>query len=466
MPSKIDLVPVDAEALLAGIQRQIDTGNAGRPNPSSAVQFFPDSSLDSNYAPEKVPGEGFPEQAYLLANPDVAYAVRSGEFKSGLEHWIAMGKAEQRSFGRRETSIGKTRPASLQSLNEMQAYLAQMGAAPPSPDTFRGVIGRQAILILRRLLWWYTRSVSGWAGAATRAFRQQHATVEQLTEQLTVEQEQSRHILLSMQEAIDRNSAETEKARDRVNVLEKEILKAEARYSEQVRKLEAALAAERAGPDDALYLAFEDLFRGPREQIKRRQTVYLAFLEELQAGTSELPILDLGCGRGEWLELLRCHHWTASGRDQNSAMVEYCRACGLDVEQGDALACLRQLPDSSLGAITSFHMIEHIPFGALLSLLRESMRVLKPGGLLILETPDPKNLTVASYSFYLDPTHLKPVPSEMLRFFVEAVGFSDCRVLELQSDQAPAGQGAELPQPLKDVLYGPRDYGLVARRPA
>jgi len=92
--------------------------------------------------------------------------------------------------------------------------------------------------------------------------------------------------------------------------------------------------------------------------------------------------------------------------------------------------------------------------------------VLKPGGLLILETPNPKNLMVASQGFYLDPTHLKPLPPEMLRFFVEAAGFSNCQVLELQPGPFPQDyESLKIPGHLNQLLYGPRDYGLIGRRP-
>ncbi|MGA2600558.1 MAG: methyltransferase domain-containing protein [Bryobacteraceae bacterium] len=231
----------------------------------------------------------------------------------------------------------------------------------------------------------------------------------------------------------------------------------------------AGLAQRQGGEDhklDALYLAFEDVFRGPREEIKRRQTVYLEFVKEARAGARQAPILDLGCGRGEWLELLRENGTSAAGVDCNAAMAAYCRGLGLDVQQREALAYLRSLPDSCLGAITCFHMIEHIPFVSVVSLLEESVRVLKPGGLLILETPNPKNLTVASQSFYLDPTHLKPLPPEMLRFFVEASGFSNCQVLDLQPGPFPPDyESLEISSHLNRLLYGPRDYGLIGRRP-
>jgi len=219
---------------------------------------------------------------------------------------------------------------------------------------------------------------------------------------------------------------------------------------------------------DALYRAFEDAFRGRREEIKARQSVYLPLLKEYGIGTKEMPILDLGCGRGEWLDLLRENQLEAIGLDINKSMIEQCNSLGLNVIQADAITHLSAAGASSLGAVTSFHMVEHFPFDITLTLIDEALRVLKPGGILILETPNPQNLLVGSHNFYLDPTHVKPLPSLMLRFFVEARGFYDATVLELQ----PYPEAVRFPENgnpiatrLNEYFYGPQDYAVVGRRP-
>jgi O-antigen chain-terminating methyltransferase len=225
-----------------------------------------------------------------------------------------------------------------------------------------------------------------------------------------------------------------------------------------------------ASPDalSALYAEFEDTFRGPRELIKERQEVYVPRLIKAQAGSKSAPVLDLGCGRGEWLELLADHHLVARGVDSNPVMIERCRAQGVDVTLGDALIYLRGLPDRSVGAVTSFQMVEHMPFETVIALLDEALRVLKTGGLLILETPNPQNVLVGSQTFWIDPTHLKPIPSQTLRFFVEARGFCEAEVWNLQPypdairlPEDPAGTGTRF----NDYFYGPQDYGIIARRP-
>lgn len=219
---------------------------------------------------------------------------------------------------------------------------------------------------------------------------------------------------------------------------------------------------------DSLYAAFEDVFRGSREDIKGRQAVYLPILNESSIGSPSMPLLDLGCGRGEWLELLNEHGLHARGIDSNEIMIERCRSFGLQVELADSIAILETLPDASLGAVTAFHMVEHMPFEVVLKLVDEVLRVLKPGGLIILETPNPVNLLVGAYTFHLDPTHLKPLPSPMLRFFVEGRGFCDVHVRELhpypEALQFPDDNGG-IASRLNNYLYGPQDYSVIGRKP-
>jgi O-antigen chain-terminating methyltransferase len=159
------------------------------------------------------------------------------------------------------------------------------------------------------------------------------------------------------------------------------------------------LANEEKHSLDAYYAAFEDEFRGSREDIFNKLRVYLPIIEEAKVGTPDLPILDVGCGRGEWLELLRESGYIARGIDINRVMLQQCRARGLEVAQSDVIAYLQSLPDASLGAVTGFHIIEHLPFEVLIKLFDETVRVLSPGGLAIFETPNPENILVATHTF-------------------------------------------------------------------
>ena len=174
---------------------------------------------------------------------------------------------------------------------------------------------------------------------------------------------------------------------------------------------------------NAMYVSFEDRFRGDRADIKQRVAVYLPMIEAAQVGTLDAPIVDVGCGRGEWLELLKERSLTARGVDLNRIMVNECRERGFEVVEADALHYLRELPDNSLGAVTGMHIIEHLPLPTLIALLDESLRVLRPGGLAIFETPNPENLVVGACNFYMDPTHHNPLPPPMVEYLIEARGF-------------------------------------------
>jgi SAM-dependent methyltransferase len=173
---------------------------------------------------------------------------------------------------------------------------------------------------------------------------------------------------------------------------------------------------------DAFYVAFEDQFRGSREDILNTLKVYLPLIQEAQVGTPESSILDVGCGRGEWLELLRESGYTARGIDINRVMLEQCRSRGLEVVEADVIDYLRTLPDSSLGAVTGFHIIEHLSFETLVQLFDETVRVLKPGGLVIFETPNTRNILVGSGDFYRDPTHKNPIHPDTISFLAKSRG--------------------------------------------
>lgn len=216
---------------------------------------------------------------------------------------------------------------------------------------------------------------------------------------------------------------------------------------------------------DALYLEFEDRARGTRTDIKQRQSVYLPLLAETNAGLPDRPILDVGAGRGEWLELVKENGLEASGVDMNVVMVGLCRDLGLDCVEGDALAYLKALPDESLGLISGFHIIEHLPFEVFVMLLDEAMRVLAPGGAILLETPNPANVLVGSHTFYMDPTHRNPMPSEMVRIIAEARGFAEVEIRVLHpADGKFRAQDRELAAQLDALFYGPQDYAVIGRK--
>ena len=214
---------------------------------------------------------------------------------------------------------------------------------------------------------------------------------------------------------------------------------------------------------DHLYASFEDQFRGSREQILERLQVYVPFLK---ASAITGSVLDIGCGRGEWLQLLQGEGIEVRGVDRNRVFIEDCLNAGLNVVEEDALSYLRSLPDNALEAVTAFHFVEHVPFETLIKVVDEIRRVLKPGGLCIVETPNPENFMVGSCTFYTDPTHRNPIPSQTLKFLLESRGLVTVEVLKLRPwAEAKLTGDDELTKRFNEYFYSAPDYGIVARKP-
>lgn len=214
----------------------------------------------------------------------------------------------------------------------------------------------------------------------------------------------------------------------------------------------------------SFYRAFEDRHRGSRELIKKRLNVYRAFVEPLIYAEEKSHAVDLGCGRGEWLEILGEMGISALGIDLDQGMLDACVDRGLNVIHGDAIAHLAQMESESQLVVSAFHVVEHISFDQLQSLVKEAHRVLKPGGILIMETPNPENIMVAGCNFYLDPSHVKPIPPDLLLFTTEFFNFGRSKILRLQ-------EGADILRSqslnLNDVLGGVSpDYAVVAQKNA
>lgn len=217
--------------------------------------------------------------------------------------------------------------------------------------------------------------------------------------------------------------------------------------------------------DDGFYRAFEDRYRGSRELIAERLKAYLPFLSPLKTLYQDYPVLDVGCGRGEWLELLIAEGYAPTGVDLDEGMLEACQTLDLPARKADALTALKELPDNSLIAVSGFHIAEHIPFPVLQELVAEALRVLRPAGLLILETPNAESLVVGTNSFYLDPTHERPLPNLLLSFLAEHAGFAKSKIVrlqeraELRTDDVSVG--------LWDVLSGTSpDYAVIGQKQA
>jgi 2-polyprenyl-3-methyl-5-hydroxy-6-metoxy-1,4-benzoquinol methylase len=236
--------------------------------------------------------------------------------------------------------------------------------------------------------------------------------------------------------------------------------------------------ARKAVPSQALdaafdYLGFEDRFRGSEEDVKARQQAYVKYYQ------GQSHVLDIGCGRGEFLELLREAGIKVRGVDLDLDMVLYCREKGLDVVQEDGLAYLDSLPDETLGGIFASQVIEHLESKQTIELVKLCWRKLRPGGTLILETLNPKCLMIFAESFYKDFFHIKPIHPEAMEFLLESTGFLDIelkfsapvesskRILSLPGPEAPGtvvetlNRGIEQ---LNELLYGFQNYAVIGRK--
>lgn len=229
-------------------------------------------------------------------------------------------------------------------------------------------------------------------------------------------------------------------------------------------------------PQDGWYAALEAALRGSTADIAQRQQHYLEFVRraldaqvQLPSYRAPLPVLDLGCGRGEWLAQLASAGLRTVGVDSDAAMLAHAQQDrGVQVLQADLLDYLSTQAPASFGAITAFQVVEHLPLPVLLHLLSQSYRVLAPGGVLILETPNPENIQVGAYSFWLDPTHQRPLPPPLLFTLAGHYGF-ERRHIERCSPWAQHSEAASsptLPDPhLAKILYCEQDYALIAYKP-
>jgi SAM-dependent methyltransferase len=392
-------------------------------------------------------------------------------------------------------------------LRSLHLNQSMVGELPPQPSSLRGSLGSLLVKTVRRMLFWYTPQIRDFQATVVEGFERQLAAlrsvmaaaqqdgcllveaanrlekVEQALEAETAAREQlSSHLAeeRGAREALSFLLADKSRQRDiAIQQLRAENSHQHARISillEDVRKKTAVITDAQPPvelPDedrhtlDGLYLALEDRFRGSRAEIGERLRFYLPMLETRHIGTERMPILDLGCGRGEWLEILADANLDAYGIDTNRIFVAQCRDRGLRVTEEDALQHLRSLPDRRLGAVTGFHIIEHLPFDVLIKLIDETVRVLKPGGLAIFETPNPQNVLVGTNNFYIDPTHRNPIPSLTAQFLMEARGLCDVEILQLHpyaESYKVADGGTELARRFNEYFYGPQDYAVVGRR--
>jgi 2-polyprenyl-3-methyl-5-hydroxy-6-metoxy-1,4-benzoquinol methylase len=207
------------------------------------------------------------------------------------------------------------------------------------------------------------------------------------------------------------------------------------------------------------WMRFAENFRGSEERIREHQRKYVA-----RFAGSVGEILDVGCGRGEFLQVAREAGLAARGIDQSEECIALCRLKGLDAARADMFEYLSALPDASLGGVYCSQVVEHLDPARLPDLVRLIARKVRGGALVAIETPNPECLAIFATHFYLDPTHTRPVPAALLRFCLEEAGFGGVEVERLAPavDSMPAL--AELPAAVRDAFFGGLDYAIFARK--
>ncbi len=223
------------------------------------------------------------------------------------------------------------------------------------------------------------------------------------------------------------------------------------------------------------YFQLERQFRGTEEQIRQRQSFYLPFFRGCR------KVLDIACGRGEFLELMRQAGAEARGVDLDATMVARCREKGLEVERADVFEFLGKISDGSLSGIFSSQFVEHLEPADYTYLVGQCVAKLAPGGVLVIETQNPECLAIFSQSFFIDPTHVKPIPPAQLRFLFSEQGLGQITTHFL----SPAGAILPLlPQLVSSVVeadalrsynaavsrfnetfFGGMDYAVIGYRP-
>ena len=249
---------------------------------------------------------------------------------------------------------------------------------------------------------------------------------------------------------------------DRIRTEYETVIHAELRLARQKASLArvtdqvAGSAPPEFGKID--WLKFAEKFRGSESAVRERQQIYAARFD------GHAPVLDIGCGRGEMLEVFRQAGTAAHGIDLNDDSVALCRSKGLEAEKADLFAYLNSLADSSLSGVVCCQVVEHLPPERLPQMIRLLHDKLRPGGMVAIETPNPECLAIFATHFYIDPTHRHPIPPALMSFYLEEAGFGRIEVERLYPAVEAMPSLAELPEAFRKDFFGSLDYAVFATR--
>jgi 2-polyprenyl-3-methyl-5-hydroxy-6-metoxy-1,4-benzoquinol methylase len=206
------------------------------------------------------------------------------------------------------------------------------------------------------------------------------------------------------------------------------------------------------------YGRFAERFRGSEEYVKNGQRFYLPYF------SGRRNVLDIGCGRGEFLEMMQAAGVAARGIDLSEESVALCRQKGLEAQVADLFPHLALLPEGSLDGIFCAQVIEHLPPERLPELIRLAASRLARDGVIAIETPNPECLAIFATHFYLDPTHTRPVPHPLLVFYLEEFGLGGIEVRKLSPAVESMPSLASLPEEFRAAFFSGLDYAVIARK--
>ena len=206
------------------------------------------------------------------------------------------------------------------------------------------------------------------------------------------------------------------------------------------------------------YARFADRFRGSEEYVKQTQQFYVSYFRNCG------NVLDIGCGRGEFLELLRAAGVKAKGIEQSEELIALCRSRGLQAEPADLFTYLGHQPQGSVDGIFCAQVVEHLPPDRLPEMIRLAASCLDRGGVMVIETPNPECLAIFATHFYLDPTHRRPVPHPLLAFYMEEHGLGAIEVHKRSPAVESMPALASLPEDFRDQFFGGLDYAIIGRK--
>jgi SAM-dependent methyltransferase len=324
---------------------------------------------------------------------------------------------------------------------------------------FVGAVRHAVKRFLRRLMRWYVEPFA----ASQRSF---NGVTLKLVDELFEEVD----LLFGRVERAEAQLAEAQERERLLAEVEERLTRLERRPSTPAPLQTVASQPSQTSFRD--YFAFESRMRGATGDVGARQGIYVSDFRD------SAPVLDVGCGRGELLELLRDEGVEARGVDADADMVAYARGAGLDVEQADLLQYLDGLADASLGGLFAGQVVEHLPPSALVRLLELAHVKLRPGGVLVLETINPLS-PLALHNYFADLTHAQPLVPATLELLARQAGFREVETRFLNAppdgerlkpvelpdapefDRARAALAANVDR-LNKLLYGPLDYAIVA----